>query len=341
MGDSPVAKRPPRLCIYNHKGGVGKTTLTVNLAAALAEMGHRVLLVDSDPQCNISSYFLDDELLDQLLDSSDSPDGETVWSSVKPVVEGTGYARKLVPYSVGGESMNQRLLLLPGDIRLIEYERLLDQYFLECVGRHVRGYHGMSALRTLVDLVTADFPVDFVFYDTGPNVGPLNRAILLDCEAFIVPGACDAFSVRALKTLGYVVADWVRTWSTIVALAPKDFPLLHGRPSLLGYIPQQFRVYSGGMTKLSSKYAAEFEATIHSDVITRLRAIDPKLALERIAGSRIGEVQHWPNLVQLAQQQKVPMFAVQGASAGQPDAARTQFRAMASEVARRIGEITV
>jgi len=55
-----MAKRvfAPRLSVFNHKGGVGKTTLTVNLACAIAEAGHRVLLVDSDPQCNLTSYLV-------------------------------------------------------------------------------------------------------------------------------------------------------------------------------------------------------------------------------------------------------------------------------------------
>ncbi len=45
-----------RITLYNHKGGVGKTTLSVNVGAALAARGERVLLVDSDPQCNLTSY---------------------------------------------------------------------------------------------------------------------------------------------------------------------------------------------------------------------------------------------------------------------------------------------
>jgi cellulose biosynthesis protein BcsQ len=69
-----------RLSIVNHKGGVGKTTLTFNIATQLAVMGKRVLLVDADPQCNLTAYVIDGEVLDDLLDHSDDKDGETLAS---------------------------------------------------------------------------------------------------------------------------------------------------------------------------------------------------------------------------------------------------------------------
>jgi len=49
-----------KIALFNHKGGVGKTTLTVNIAAALAESGRRVLLIDTDPQCNLTSFYLEE-----------------------------------------------------------------------------------------------------------------------------------------------------------------------------------------------------------------------------------------------------------------------------------------
>ena len=52
-----------KIALFNHKGGVGKTTLTVNIANAMAEAGKRVLLVDADPQCNLTSFYLEESTL--------------------------------------------------------------------------------------------------------------------------------------------------------------------------------------------------------------------------------------------------------------------------------------
>ena len=74
------------LTLFNHKGGVGKTTLTVNLAHSFAKAGKRVLLVDTDPQCNLSAFYLPEEQLDELLGETELARTEThtVWSALEP-----------------------------------------------------------------------------------------------------------------------------------------------------------------------------------------------------------------------------------------------------------------
>src|ERR1700733_2387518 len=110
------ANQPIRITIYNHKGGVGKTTLSVNIAAALAELGKSVLLVDSDRQCNLTSYLLSDDLVDDLLTHSEEQDGQTIWTALKPIFDEIGEVKVIKPVDVGN------LALLPGDIRLSEFE---------------------------------------------------------------------------------------------------------------------------------------------------------------------------------------------------------------------------
>ena len=75
---------PVRITLFNHKGGVGKTTLTANIAFALAEMGKSVLLVDSDPQCSLTSYLLPDDTVDDLLEESSEHNGQTIWTERAP-----------------------------------------------------------------------------------------------------------------------------------------------------------------------------------------------------------------------------------------------------------------
>jgi len=82
---APHFQKAKRLVFFNHKGGVGKTTLTVNLAYALVEAGKRVLVVDTDPQCSLSSFFLEEQFLDKMLDESETSEGNTLWSALRPV----------------------------------------------------------------------------------------------------------------------------------------------------------------------------------------------------------------------------------------------------------------
>ncbi|MGH9876833.1 MAG: ParA family protein [Nitrososphaerales archaeon] len=322
--------RAIRIAFFNHKGGVGKTTLTFNIAATLASLGNTVLLVDSDPQCNLSAYTIEDSVVDDLLDHSDSPKGKTIWSALKPIVEASGDVRTVKPYE-----RRANLFVLPGDVRLSEFEQELAQLWGDCFQRKIRGFKGTTALSVLVNSIAQDIKSDYVFYDSGPNIGPLNRIVLLDCDYFIIPVACDLFSVRALKTLGQTLAKWIKLWETISDLAPDGLYLLPGKPKLLGYIPGRFRIYGGEVTSDYAYYLSLLEKHVHNDVVTVLRNIDPELANSSMIQNKLGRVQDFSSLVSVSQSKGVPIYEVSGGNSSMKAAAQKTFRVLAAKIIER------
>ena len=321
-----MSAQPTRITIYNHKGGVGKTTLNVNIASALAEQGKSVLLVDSDPQCNLTSYLLSDDLVDDLLNHSGEADGQTIWTAVKPIFNEVGDVQTVKPVDV------EKLALLPGDIRLSEYEEFLGEAWTKGYQRRLGGLRAIASISDLVTKICRHRSFDFVFYDTGPNIGPLNRVLLLDSDFFIVPVACDLFSVRALSTLGQTLKKWILDARTIASLAPDDSPLLLAEPHFLGYIPQRFKVYGQTMAHESTQYLRQIKRKIYENVASVLREVDPSLAPDPSVDPIVGQVKDFASLVQTAQREGVALWRCSSTYADQKDAAKRAFKEIASQL---------
>jgi hypothetical protein len=190
-------------------------------------------------------------------------------------------------------------------------------------------------LSTLAQRLATSLNADYVFYDTGPNIGPLNRAILLDCDHFIVPAGCDVFSVRALRTLGKTLTTWINRWAAFHAITPQGASLLPGEPAFLGFAMQGFRIYSGGMVRMAAKYQAQFERRLLPDLIGPLRRISQDLSPSSASASRLIDVKDFATLVQQSQEQGVPLWQVFGGPAYQLEEARNAFHDLAQEVILR------
>jgi cellulose biosynthesis protein BcsQ len=322
----PTRSSAKRISIFNHKGGVGKTTLTFHIATQLAELGKRVLLIDSDPQCNITAYVIEGSVLDDLLDHSDDDGGQTIWSAVKPILDVTGPIKEIEPLD-----LFSKLLLVPGDIRLSEFEEELNDFWRQCFQRKRSGFVGTMALSALINKLCKKHHIDFAFYDSGPNIGPLNRAILLDCDYFIVPAAYDLFSIRALKTLGRTLHKWISDWQTIVELAPEGTYLLPGKPRFLGYIPQNFSVYRGTVASHQARYLGQLERSIQSDIVNVLKGFGGSSSR---SSYKLGEVKDLGTLVAASQREGVPVYSVSAGTPQQKSAARSAFRGIAQRIIR-------
>jgi cellulose biosynthesis protein BcsQ len=327
-----------KIALFNHKGGVGKTTLTINLADAFADLGKTVLVVDADPQCNLTSFYMEETDLEKILGESDEDESEsTLWSAVRPVVKGRGPPTEIASWEI----TNNRVHLLPGDVLLSDYEEELPTAWTECFARKTRGYDVTTALAKVVNSAGERIGADICLYDVGPNVGALNRSIILDCDYFITPVAADLFSLRALTTVGRSIAKWVRDWKTIRTLSsPEDRKMLPlGMPKYLGYITSAYKVNSG---RTASDPHAEWEKRIaprvRDRIVQDLRAVDASLVPE--GGNKLGGIKHFHSLAPEAQRHGVAIGKLRGlvnpGHYGQVDEAADEFHLLAREIVKRI-----
>jgi len=172
-----------RRVVFNQKGGVGKTTITVNLAAVAARQGRRVLLLDLDPQGNSSHYLL----------------GDTV-----PAANAAGLFNEMLAISLYGQPPQAFVTETPfANLHLIASHPELAELMVKLESRYK-----MFKLREALDTLASDY--DEIWIDTPPALNFYTRSALIAANRCLIPFDCDAFSRQALYGLIDNVAE-IRT----------------------------------------------------------------------------------------------------------------------------------
>jgi chromosome partitioning protein len=299
------------IAFFNHKGGVGKTTMLFNAAVELGRLGKRVLMVDLDAQANLSAVALGDEALERLY--APSEDGLTVAHAFAPLVSGAGDVEPPEAAVV----RDGAVWLLPGDIRLSDFEGILPNAWTESLAGTERGFRITSAPFRMIQDVADAVTADYALVDLGPNVGALNRAVMMGADYLIVPMASDLFSIRAIPSVGKSLDTWVKQWEIARAVAPDhlSFNLPAGTPRFLGYVSQQFNIYRGEATQAFQEWIDRIPEHIASGLVAPLRK--HKLNGATLAdpadseGAQVGELKNFHSLVPHAQEKRRAIFELE------------------------------
>jgi cellulose biosynthesis protein BcsQ len=324
------------LSVFNNKGGVGKTTLTYHLAHSLSESGNKVLLLDADPQCNLTIYSIAVEDIHDIWDKEDlyieagveeykknvTPSEYTELQSnprslhylLKPTIDGTGEYDHLPP----PVKLNKSLHIIPGRLSLHEFEEKVSSRWSDAYRGDALAIRTITRIRTLAEEYSKKYKYDYVIIDTSPSLGSLNKTIISTVDGFFVPAAPDMFSLYGIRNIGSSLKKWHEEFNIIYKLISSDKRKLFPKHfvQFLGYTIYNARKYTNKTAKWNLaqahlKYALEIPIVIQKYIGSDLRkSITDELLAEPIGGESI---MHGHNtLPTLAQSYRVPMWKIPG-----------------------------
>ncbi len=256
--------------VFNKKGGVGKTTITCNLAAMSAVAGKKTLVVDLDPQANATQY-----LLSELYDDTCSS-GRTIMDFFKTSLDSTSafgfspffqHLNKIEdkPGSFIHETVFDNLFIIPSHPDLYEIETQL-------VNKH--------KIYKLKELIESFSEFDAVYIDTPPAMNFFSLSALIASSHCLIPFDCDTFSKDAIFDVGQHISDIQNDHNSdlvIEGVVVNQFMARANHPKQIvsGLIEEGVPVLS---TKLSS--SVKIRESHHSSIPLVFLSPEHKLTLE-------------------------------------------------------------
>lgn len=263
-----------QIALFNHKGGVGKTTTTFNLGWMLANKGKKVIIVDCDPQCNLTGMVLGFKGAESFESMYASEGVTNIRDGLSPAFE----SRPILIEPVDCQSIEGQpnMHLLPGHIGLAEYEVTLG--IAQALSGSLLTLQNLpGALHYLFNKTAEKYSADFILVDMSPSLGPINQNLLTTSDYFIVPMFPDYFSAMATESLAKILPKW-SAWAkhakTMDLLKNAIYPFPDKHPKFLGTIIQNFRVKKGVPAKAFQRWIDEIKYGVAQTLIPMLHEND-------------------------------------------------------------------
>lgn len=352
------------ICLFNHKGGVSKTTTTFNLGWSLAEKGKKVLMVDLDSQCNLTGLVLgynavDDVSMEDFYKSDANLSMKTVASSIVD-----GMSPDVFLQIKKGEvfkTKNENLFLLAGHLDVSDLDAQISVSLKIAAGvpatKNIPGN-----LPAVLQEIAKDGGFDYVLYDLSPSVGGLNQVILMSSDYFIVPTSPDYYCLQAIGSLEKNIKKWhaeIESFKKINNFGV-DYAIKN-KPIFIGAIQQRYRPRSDKPAKSFQLWIDRIRESVNNHFAPSLDSIGCLTELskfEKIVSPYgldpydLAHVADFNSLIAISQHISKPVFAltdseirevgkVVGSVLQTMGGNRDQFNRAFSDLAERVIKLTV
>ena len=293
------------ITFFNNKGGVGKTTLVYHVASMFAELGHKTLVADLDPQANLTNMYLSNDKLAEIFLSNKKE--KTIKWALRKIERSQGDIEK-----AHTEHINENLFLIPGDLELSLLEDKLSENWYKLLKGEWYPFALQTALYRVLKNTARQHNASYIFVDIGPNFGSLNRAILINSDFFIVPSGADLFSIQGLKNIGNRLQAWQTDWQDALSRRlpeSKEIELSENPTIPLGYVIMQHGVSGNKPVKAYQAFAERIPNVFHQYLLSNEGSTygydkDPYcLAL----------IKHYHSLMPMAMEARKPIFMLKPA----------------------------
>lgn len=218
MSDPTRSNHPKIVAVANQKGGVGKTTTTINLGAALAELGRRVLIVDLDPQGNASTGL------------GIEPD-ERTFTTYELLLEEIELRKVILDTSQRG------LKIIPATVDLSSAD-------MELIANEKRSFLLHDALR---QPAMEGFAFDFILIDCPPSLNLLTVNAMVAAHSVLVPLQSEFFALEGLSQLMLTVREVRQTANPDLRIEGIVLTMFDGRNNLSSQVEQDARHNLGSL----------------------------------------------------------------------------------------------
>lgn len=219
-GTFPVPRETRILTVANQKGGVGKTTTSVNVAAAMALAGLKVLVIDLDPQGNASTAF--------GVDHQEDTNG-----TYDVIVQGEHIAEMMVP-----APRFESLWVLPASLDLAG----ADIELITSVSEEERPFR----LRDALDDFLGEYEMDYVFVDCPPSLGMLTINALAAVTEVLIPIQCEFYALEGVQQLLRTIEFAKERLNPGLDVSTVLLTMYNTNTNLSAEVAEQVRGYFGG-----------------------------------------------------------------------------------------------